>query len=166
MRELDRVTRIWTENLARAIDRRTFLKRMGQVTFAAVATAAAGHGLSGAAAATRGGPQPPSPLVRPNCAPPGPFCNLDGNTNEPNGCHGGHCFQHRHQGQVVQCRIWYCCYQTGCWTTPTGSGYWTCCDCECLNTSGQRVATCGCAQYTGPGQPPPPLPDGGGKALH
>jgi hypothetical protein len=157
MADLNHTTRLISENLARAIDRRTFLKRASQTTFAGLLALAGGHGLAGKAAATGGGPTPSQPPLRPQCAPPGPFCNLDGNTNEPNGCHGGHCFQHLHNGEVLQCRIYYTFYQTGCWTTPVAGGYWTCCDCECLNSGGQRVRTCGCAQFS---TNPLPQPDG------
>jgi len=145
-----------SEGLARAIDRRTFLKRSSQALFAGVATLAAGHGLAGQAAAQGSGPQPP--LASPQCAPPGPYCNTGGGILS--GCHGGHCFQHLYNGQVIQCRVYYQYYQTGCWTTPSGGGYWTCCDCECLNSGGQRVATCGCAQFS---SSPIPLPDAPGR---
>ena len=114
---LDHTTRILSEGLARAIDRRTFLKRTSQATFAGLLGLAVGHGLPGRAAAQGSGPSTGQAPTVPQCAPPGPYCNLDGQNN-PNGCHGGHCFQHLYQGQVIQCRIWYCCYQTGCWTTP------------------------------------------------
>jgi hypothetical protein len=151
MRDLERSTRIWSESLARAMDRRTFLKRASQTTFAGLIALAVGHGLPGRAAA---GDRTKPPQV-PQCAPPGPYCNLDGNAQDPNGCHGGHCFQHRYQGQVIQCHIWYCCYQAGCWTTPSGNGYWTCCDCECGNPA---VTTCGCAQYSANPVPSPDRP--------
>jgi hypothetical protein len=93
----------------------------------------------------------------PDCNPPGPFCNLNGNVQDPNGCHGAHCFHHLYNGTVYQCRVYYAYYQTGCWTTAAGGGFWTCCDCECLNKYGQRIATCGCAQFS---LSPAPLPDG------
>ena len=159
MANLDFTTRVISENLARAIDRRTFLKRTSQATFAGLMALAVGHGLGGRAAATRGGPTPPQPPTPPQCAPPGPYCNLNG-VNEPNGCHGAHCFQHLYQGEVLQCRIYYQYYQAGCWTTPVAGGYWTCCDCECLR-NGVRVRTCGCASFS---TTPIPLPDSpGGK---
>jgi hypothetical protein len=155
---LERPTRLLSENLARAVDRRTFLKRTAQTAFAGLITLAAGHGLADSAAARRepgGGPKP-AELV-PQCAPPGPYCNLNGNTQDPNGCHGGHCFQHLYQGQVLQCQVWYCCYQAGCWTTPSGNGYWTCCDCEC----GGGITHCGCAQHSSSPVPSPDRPGGG-----
>jgi hypothetical protein len=155
---LDQTTRILSEGLARAIDRRTFIKRASQSAFAGLLALTVGHGLPGRAAA-KGGPTPPQPPIGgPVCNPPGPYCNLNG-VNEPNGCHGGHCFQHRYQGQVLSCRIVYNWYQAGCWTTPVGGGgYWTCCDCGCGQNPPYQPY-CGCAQYTGPGAPPPPLPD-------
>src|SRR5262245_46401537 len=98
---IEKTTRIISENLARAVDRRTFLRRAGEATFAGVAALAAGR-MTPAFAAGR---TPPLPLV-PRCAPPGPYCNLNG-VNEPNGCHGGSCFQHLTGGQVRQCRVYY-----------------------------------------------------------
>jgi hypothetical protein len=144
----DHKLRVLTEGLARGFDRRTFLKKTGSALFAGVATLAAGQAFSGSAQAARVDRNVP---MRPRCAPPGPFCNLDGN-NEPNGCHGGHCFQHRSGATVYQCKVYYTFYAAGCWTTPDGSGYWTCCDCTCGGGG-----TCGCAQYS---MSPPPLPAG------
>lgn len=149
MSMFDHKVRVLSEGLARTLDRRKFLKATGTTMFAGIAALAAGHSM-GANAAANGirarKEQPPNPV----CAPPGPYCNLDG-VNYPNGCHGGGCFQHRTGGQIYQCRVYYQWYQAGCWTTPVSGGYWTCCDCECLNNSGQRVASCGCAQFsTGP----------------
>ena len=145
MPELERTTRILSESLARAIDRRTFLRRVAQTTAAGMMAVAAGHGLPGRASAARGGPVPPQPPT-PICAPPGPDCNTGG--GNLSGCHGGHCFEHLYNGQVLQCRVWYCCYQAGCWTTadPTNGGFWTCCDCECGSPA---VTHCGCAQWSG-----------------
>jgi len=137
----EQTTRVLSESLARAVNRRTFLKRASQGTFAVVATIAAGHGLSTRATAAKVGPQV-DPLA-PQCAPPGPYCNLDG-VNTPNGCHGAHCFQHMNAGVVRTCRVYYAFYPSGCWTyyNPT-DGSWTCCDCRCDNGS-----TCGCAQFS------------------
>jgi len=95
--------------LARALNRRTFLKRAGQATFGVVATLAAGHSLADRAAAMKnpsGGPST-DPLV-PNCAPPGPYCNTGG--GNLSGCHGAHCFQHLSSGVVVQCHVYYAFY--------------------------------------------------------
>src|SRR5436309_1480854 len=136
---LERTTRLFSENLARAMDRRSFLKRTGEVAFGGMAALMAGHMVPALASAgsvsTSVGPGVP------RCAPPGPYCNING-INEPNGCLGGTCFQHMVGGQIVQCRVNYCCYQAGCWTTASSGGYWTCCDCTCGS------ASCGCAQFT------------------
>ncbi|HKP52777.1 MAG TPA: hypothetical protein VJ183_08985 [Chloroflexia bacterium] len=157
MSMFDQKIRILSEGLARTLDRRRFLKQTGTTMFAGIAALAAGHTLTGNAAASSGTTNSKAPMA-PQCAPPGPYCNLNG-VNEPNGCHGGSCFQHRTGGQIYQCYVYYQYYQAGCWTTPVTGGYWTCCDCDCRNSAGQRVATCGCAQFsTGP----VPRPDGPG----
>src|SRR5436309_6100753 len=148
---LEKTTRLVSENLARAIDRRSFLKRTGETAFAGLAALAAGQ-LVPSLASADGGPM--AVPKTPSCAPPGPYCNLNG-ISEPNGCHGASCFQHLNSGTVYQCRVYYQFYAAGCWTTSANGGYWTCCDCECLNTSGARVATCGCAQFNGGPQPRP-----------
>jgi len=147
---IEKTTRVLTENLARSINRRSFLRHAGEATFAGMAALAAGRGLP--AFASAGVTQPPQPTT-PSCSPPGPYCNLNG-TNEPNGCHGGSCFQHMSGGNVRQCRVYYQYYQAGCWTTAASGGYWTCCDCSCDGGS-----TCGCAQFNGS---PAPRPDGPG----
>jgi len=139
MQNLERTTRLVTEGLARAVDRRTFIKRTSQAFFVGAISLAAGHGLAGRASAV-GGPKPPTPT--PNCAPPGPYCNNGG--GDLSGCHGAHCFQHLYQGQVIQCQIWQCCYQAGCWTSSGSGGNWTCCDCSCGTP---MVTSCGCAQF-------------------
>ena len=150
---LEQTTRVVTENLARSINRRSFLRRAGEVTFAGMAALAAGKGMAFAADSRR----PPQPVV-PQCSPPGPYCNLNG-INEPNGCHGGSCFQHMSSGNVQQCRVYYTYYQAGCWTTASSGGYWTCCDCRCDNNS-----TCGCAQFSTSPAPRPDGPGAGGNA--
>ena len=144
---LDQKVKILSESLARTIDRRKFLKQTGGTLFAGMAALAAGHLMGGKASAAERLPAYNPPV----CNPPGPYCNLNGNTQEPNGCHGGSCYQHNYQGNVLQCRVYYQWYQAGCWTTAVSGGYWVCCDCECFNTSGQRMMSCGCAQFsTGP----------------
>jgi len=163
---LEKTTRILSENLARAMNRRVFMKRAGETAFASMAALAAGH-MAPALAAAGVRRQPAQresgisdpPLV-PSCAPPGPYCNLNG-ISEPNGCRGGSCFQHLHQGSVYQCRVYYTYYQAGCWTTAVSGGYWVCCDCECGTP---RVATCGCAQFSASPLPRPDGPAGGGAA--
>ena|SRR5436190_9146361 len=146
------------ENLARAMDRRSFLKHTGETVFAGLAAIAAGHLVFSTASAggnAESGPTSGPPIV-PTCAPPGPYCNLNG-INEPNGCHGGSCFQHLYNGQVLQCRAFYGGYVTGCWTTPVAGGYWVCCDCGC---GSPQVTTCGCAQFSGSPVPRPDNPTG------
>jgi len=155
MSTFDRKVRLLSEGLARSLDRRKFLKEAGATMFAGIAALAAGHSLGGPATAS--GVHSKAPMV-PVCSPPGPYCNTGG--GDLSGCHGGSCFQHLYQGNVIQCRVFYI-YQAGCWTTPSGGGYWTCCDCECLNASGQRVATCGCAQFSSQPVPRPDSPGGG-----
>src|SRR6059036_849400 len=147
---LEQTTRIVSENLARNLDRRSFLRRTSEVVFVSMAALAAGR----VTPAFATGRQPPQPPLVPRCAPPGPYCNLNG-VNEPNGCHGGSCFQHLNGGTVQQCRVYYAFYQAGCWTTAASGGYWTCCDCQCNNGS-----TCGCAQFNGSPQPRPDSPGG------
>jgi len=146
---LEQTTRLVSENLARALDRRSLLKKAGQSAFLGVAALAAGHTMSSNALATK---NPPNI----SCAPPGPYCSVHGAPTD--GCHGGSCYQHLYQGQAIQCRVIYF-YQAGCWTTAQGGGYWTCCDCGCYNNSGQQVTTCGCAQFS---TSPVPRPDGPG----
>ncbi len=146
---LEQRVRLLTEGLARAMDRREFLRRTGGTLFAGVAALAAGHMISSPAWAASRVPQVPQ------CAPPGPYCNLDGNRNDPNGCHGASCFQHLYKGQVLQCRVYYTYYQAGCWTTYVTGGYWTCCDCECGTP---RITTCGCAQFSANPYPRPDSP--------
>jgi hypothetical protein len=151
---IEKTTRILSENLARTINRRKFLRRFGEATFLGMAAMAAGHNMastvSAGVAPTRTN-QPPGP---PQCAPPGPYCNLNG-VNEPNGCMGGACYQHNNNGTLLQCRVYYTYYQAGCWTTAVSGGYWVCCDCEC-GTPRQR--TCGCAQFSTSPYPRPDVP--------
>src|SRR5260221_694753 len=106
----NRTTRIISESLARNLDRRAFIKRTGETIFVGLAAMASGH-MVPALASARIGRQPPQPTM-PSCAPPGPYCNLNG-VNEPNGCHGGSCFQHLSGGTVLQCRVYYAFYQAG-----------------------------------------------------
>lgn len=159
MSTFDQKVRIVSEELARTLDRRKFLKQTGASMFAGIAALAAGHSLSRVSSAASGEDTRAKPLMVPVCSPPGPYCNLNGNTQDPNGCHGGSCFQHLYQGEVLQCRVFYI-YQAGCWTTPSGGGYWTCCDCECMRNN-VRVASCGCAQFSTQPIPRPDRPVGG-----
>jgi hypothetical protein len=155
---IEQKVRILSESLARTVDRRKFLKQTGGTLFAGMTALAAGHLMGGKASAAERQPT----YNPPQCAPPGPYCNLNG-VNEPNGCHGSSCFQHLYQGTVLQCRVFYI-YQAGCWTTASGGGYWVCCDCECFNTSGQRLASCGCASYSTQPAPRPDSPMAGADA--
>ena len=105
---LDQTTRLVSESLARAVNRRTFLKRTSQSVFAGLMALAVGQALPGRAAAQRSGPNPPQP---PNitCSPPGPYCNTGG--GNLSGCHGAHCFQHLYNGTIQQCVVYYQYYQ-------------------------------------------------------
>jgi len=136
---VEKTMKLFTENLARAMDRRSFLKRTSEAAFLSMAALAAGRLTPALAAAGvgSGGAQAPS---TPSCSPPGPYCNLNG-VNEPNGCHGASCFQLLSGGTIYQCQVYYTYYSAGCWTTAATGGYWSCCDCRC----GGGVATCGCA---------------------
>ncbi len=148
---LEQKIRVFSESLARAVNRRTFLKRAGGGIASGLAALVMGPAVLGQARSSA------SPLIPTEayCSPPGPYCNLDG-VNEPNGCRGASCYQHISQNQLLQCRIFYFYVTTGCWTTASGNGYWTCCDCECTN--GTINTSCGCAKYSGAGEPVPDMP--------
>ena len=150
---LDQKVKILSEGLARTIDRRKFLKQTGGTLFAGMTALAAGHLLTGNVSAAERKPV----VTPPQCAPPGPYCNLNG-INEPNGCRGGSCYKHRFNSEVTACRVMYGWYQAGCWTTYVNGGYWVCCDCECFSSSGARQL-CGCAQFS---TSPVPRPDSPG----
>jgi len=146
---LDRWARFASEELARTLDRRAFLKRTGSSAFLAVAGLASGRLLGSVAqAAGDGGKRPapwpvaPSAPMTPNCSPPGPYCNLTG-VNQPDGCQGANCYEHLSSGQVVTCTLYYTYYANGCWTSAGSGGFWTCCDCSCSNGT-----HCGCAQFS------------------
>ena len=153
---LKNTTRLLTETLARNMNRRSFVKSASETLFGGVAALAAGH-LIPAVAGAAGNPLP-RPIV-PQCAPPGPYCNLNGQ-NEPNGCHGGSCYEHLYNGTVLQCYFIYI-YPAGCWTTPVTGGYWTCCDCGC---GSPQVTSCGCAQFSAGPVPRPDAPGGSKNA--
>lgn len=140
--------RVVSETLARTMDRRGFLRRTGTTVVGGLMALAAGQALGGTSSA-RYIRQPKFPAV-PSCTPPGPYCNLDGNGQDPNGCHGARCFQHLSGGTVYACRVYYTYYPQGCWTRAIDGGYWTCCDCECGGGG-----TCGCAQFSLDPQPNP-----------
>lgn len=166
---LEDKVRLFSENLARALDRRKFMRATGTAMFGTLAALATGRvalAKSVASGGTSSGASsetpPPWP---PQCAPPGPYCNLTG-ASDGSGCLGARgpydpgasCFQHLVGGQVRQCRVIYNWYQAGCWTTNVTGGRWTCCDCGCDGGS-----MCGCAQFsTGV----PPRPDGPGSGTN
>ena len=158
----DRV-KVASENFARNMDRRSFLQKAGTTAFAGMVALATGHFFRGTAVAEHGKGAPSRLPLVPQCSPPGPYCNLNG-VSEPNGClnsrpggpYSARCFQHREGTEVLQCRVYYAYYSSGCWTRATGTGYWTCCDCECGNPV---QATCGCAGWS---LTPDPGPDGPG----
>src|SRR6266511_2145287 len=115
---LEQTTKLVSENLARALNRRTFLRRTGETAFLGIAALAAGHAMPGRASASTPGGGPP---VVPRCAPPGPYCQVGSTITD--GCHGASCFQHMVGGQVYQCQVYYTYYQAGCWTTADAGGY-------------------------------------------
>src|SRR5688500_4138276 len=149
---LDQKVKILSESLARSINRRKFLKQTGGTIFAGMTALAAGHLFGRKASSAEKMPA----YMPPQCAPPGPYGNHIG-VNEPNCGLGGSCYQHRYQGNVLQCRVYYQWYQAGCWTTYVSGGYWVCCDCDCFSDTGQRMMSCGCAQFS---TQPVPRPDG------
>jgi hypothetical protein len=135
---LEQRIKVASEALARAMDRRTFLRRTGGTVVSGVTALALGSLLrSSTALAAANAPIVPEV---PNCAPPGPYCNTG--AGALSGCHGAHCFQHL-SGTVQPCHVYYAFYQVGCWTSSGTGGFWTCCDCQCNGGS-----TCGCAQFT------------------
>jgi len=150
LQTLDKVTRFASEDLARGINRRSFLQRAGTGAFAFMITLATGK-LFAPQPAAAAGTKPPEDQ-QPACAPPGPYCNTG--SGPLSGCRGAHCFQHLNNGQIWQCHVFYI-YPVGCWTTASGGGYWTCCDCQCDNG-----ATCGCAQFSAAPSPLPSKPVG------
>ena len=155
LRSVDKLTRFASEDLARALTRRAFLRRAGSTAFILMAGLAAGRWPSPRPAHAAGGPLPPQPGLpnTPVCTPPGPYCNYEGaSPGQPDACRGAHCFQHVSAGALQQCHLFYSYFPTGCWTNAGSGGYWTCCDCRCDNG-----ATCGCAQFS---LSPSPVPIG------
>ena len=141
---LEQRVRTLSETLARTLNRRSFLQRTASTLASGVTAVALGSLISNSTAQADSILNGKSPLA-PNCTPPGPYCNLDGNFRDPNGCHGSQCFQHLYAGKVRFCHVFYQFWAAGCWTytPPTGDGHWTCCDCRCDNNT-----MCGCAQYS------------------
>src|SRR3954451_24866437 len=124
--DLDRTTRLVSEELARSVNRRGFLKRAGQTVFYTVAALASGHLLNNRAEAA--GKAPPKAPRDPGtisdiaCNPPNQtFCNRGG--GDLTGCHGGQCNSHLKDGKLYTCtRDYYYYPGTGCWTTATSGG--------------------------------------------
>jgi hypothetical protein len=143
---LEQRIKVVSEVLARSMSRRTFVGRVGGAVTSGIAGLALGVSLNPDITRAAGSKGPTIPEI--TCSPPGPYCNTGGGTLS--GCHGGHCYHHLYNGQVLPCRVYYQYYAAGCWTSGDG---WTCCDCECLQ-NGVRVTTCGCAQSN---QSPTPL---------
>src|SRR5947208_17141894 len=89
---LEQTARIVSENLARAIDRRIFLKRAGQAAFLGLVALATGQAVTTAAYASKD---------LPNCAPPGPSGQAGNHPTDA--CHAAACFQHMASGHIYQC---------------------------------------------------------------
>ncbi len=150
----DHKVRLLTEGLARAMGRRKFLTQASAALFAGVAALASGRALGGTVLAlqTSGDGQqwPGSPLANPCKAPLDTFCSINV-PQSSDGCQGAYCFQHKHNDEILECRLSYNYgYSVGCWTVMDqgGPAYWTCCDCDCRNSSGIDVSACGCARYS------------------
>src|SRR4051794_26707925 len=107
---IDAITVQISEALARLVSRRVFVKRVGSGAFLIVAGWAAGLGQARALFNRQ----------LPCCTPPGPYCNLDGNGQEPNGCQGANCFENLDAGLVLTCAISSRYFAAGCWTTHCG----------------------------------------------
>jgi hypothetical protein len=134
---LEQRIKVASEALARAMNRRTFLRQTGTAMASGMTAVALGSLLSTSSARAAVRSKDIVPDI--SCAPPGPYCNTGG--GDLSGCHGAHCYQHGTNPRQT-CHVYYAFYQAGCWTTASGGGYWTCCDCQCT------TATCGCAQFT------------------
>lgn len=157
----DHKVRLLTEGLARTIGRRKFLTQLSTAVFAGVATLAAGRALGNTASAQQEGGEydpsrdprrgrPNSPLASPCFAPQNTFCSIDV-PQSSDGCQGAYCFQHKHNDQLLTCRLSYNWgYSVGCWTVmdQNSAAYWTCCDCDCGTTANATVWSCGCARYS------------------
>jgi hypothetical protein len=158
LQALDKLTRFVSEDLARGLNRRSFLRRAGGSAFAFMITLATGRlftarSTAQAADGTIGLRPAPAPIGTIICTPPGPFCNTGG--GPLSGCHGAHCFEHLYNGQLYTCRLTYNWFPVGCWTNSGNGGYWTCCDCRCADG-----IFCGCAQFSGNPAPLPSRPSG------
>jgi|SRR3954452_21550573 len=143
---IEQKIRTISEALARGIDRRDFLRRSGTAVAASMTALVLGPLLANSSSKASAGSLVPA---TPNCAPPGPYCNLDG-VSQPTACRGGNCYQHKSGGIVYACQVYYAFYAQGCWTSSGSGGYWTCCDCTCGGGG-----SCGCAQFNPGGNPTP-----------
>ena len=144
---LEHKIRVISEGLARAMDRRAFLKRAGSAIAGGLAALTLGPALA------RAGVKAGSGISgSPQCVPPGPYCNIG--SGILSGCRGGHCYQHVSGGFTLACKVYYAFYGTGCWTTAVSGGNWVCCDCQCTDGLGHN-ANCGCAQFNPGGDPSP-----------
>jgi len=146
---IEQSIKVVSEALARAMNRRVFLRQAGTGVVSGVTALALGSLLSNSRAHAAVSGTKVVPDI--SCSPPGPYCNIG--TGDLSGCHGGHCFQHLYNGSVIACQVYYQYYAQGCWSTASGGGYWTCCDCACGQPT---VAHCGCAQFS---QSPASLPE-------
>src|SRR6476619_1654690 len=98
---LEQITREFSENLARTMERRSFIKRTGQATFFGVAALTVRNVIPANADGKH--------TSIPYCAPPVPYCNVHGVPNDC--CHGSSCFEHMFGSQVLQCHVYYNIYQ-------------------------------------------------------
>src|SRR5689334_19440781 len=97
---LDKITRFASEDLARTINRRSFMRRAGTGAFGMMLALATGKAFAPRQAAA-GGAKPPGAFLVTNCAPRGPYCNYVGNSPpQTAACHGAHCCQHLSGGQI------------------------------------------------------------------
>jgi len=90
LEKLDKLTRFASEDLARGINRRSFLRRAGTGAFTFMIAVATGKMLTPRPAAAASGTKPPVTPSAPVCSPPGPYCNYDGaypGTPTPAGAH-------------------------------------------------------------------------------
>ncbi len=119
------------QSIARAVDRRSFLKQAGTAVFAVLVGVATGKFTQVAEAYTNS---------TCSCSPPGPYC-----TN----CRGANCYQDSGHGTMEECRLNRNYYPSGTWTSYcTGGrgvvpGYFVCTDCFC----GASNYQCGCREF-------------------
>jgi hypothetical protein len=146
---IDQKIRVWSEALARGMNRRSFVQRASGTVASGIAALMLGPALANRSKSVSAAPLIPAIT----CSPPGPYCNTGG--GDLSGCRGGGCFQHSYQGNPIPCQVYYTYYTTGCWSTVVSGGYWTCCDCKCYN-NGVAVVNCGCASFN-PGSQVNPL---------